>query len=136
METSASFQLASWNELAYLEGLEPQMTQADVGFVFDGGFKGVGQIRYLMCYQHFDGQNPINSEARYSGLVRFEGELDGQQGSFVAEDRGVFGAGTARSTLTIMPQSGRGELAGISGSGSYEAGHGGGQLQLSYQISD
>lgn len=134
METQATFQLARWSETPYLEELEPRMTQADVGFVFDGGFKGVGQIRYLMCYQRFDEQNPMNGEATYAGMVRFEGDLDGRQGSFVAEDRGTFAEGTARSTLTIMPGSGRGELSGISGSGTYEAGHGGGQLSLDYRL--
>ena len=54
------------------------------------------------------------SEA-YVAIEYFAGSVDGKSGSFVLQHRGIVNRGDAQLSVTIVPDSGTGELAGISG---------------------
>jgi hypothetical protein len=45
------------------------------------------------------------------------GRLGGRSGSFVVETNGVYEGGEARTTWSVVPGSGTGELAGLRGEG-------------------
>ena len=53
--------------------------------------------------------------AGYVAIEHFTGSIDGKPGSFVLQHNGVMNRGDAQLTVTIVPDSGTGELAGISG---------------------
>ena len=53
--------------------------------------------------------------AGYVAIEHFAGSVGGRAGSFVLQHSGVMNRGDARLTVTIVPDSGAGELAGISG---------------------
>ena len=59
-----------------------------------------------------------NGVAVYLALDRISGHLDGREGSFVLQHRGVLSADGAEVDGAIVPGSGTGELTGISGQGA------------------
>ena len=81
---------------------------------FSGGIVGDGTIDWLMCYL------PTRS-ARYVGLQRITGTIDGRRGSVVLEAVGGHDGTGSESTLTIIEGTGTGELEGIRGTGGFEA---------------
>ena len=58
---------------------------------------------------------PVKGSAGYVAIERVEGALDGRRGSFVLQHSGTMNRGEPQLTVTIVPDSGTGELAGISG---------------------
>ena len=55
------------------------------------------------------------TSAGYVALERISGTLDGKRGSFAAMHLGVSDRGAQSLTITLVPDSGTGELVGISG---------------------
>ncbi|MFD9013497.1 DUF3224 domain-containing protein, partial [Streptomyces sp. NPDC059552] len=60
----------------------------------------------------------------YSGMELVAGSLDGRKGSFVLEERGTFDAGGTVCRFEVVPGSGTGDLAGLTGSGGFTYRHG------------
>ena len=81
---------------------------------FSGGIVGEGAIDWLMCYL------PTKS-ARYVGLQRITGTIDGRRGSVVLEAVGDHDGTGSASTWTVIDGTGTGELQGIRGTGGFEA---------------
>lgn len=81
---------------------------------FEGGIVGEGSVEWLFCYQ------PDRS-ARFVGLQRIEGSIDGRSGSLVMESSGDHGGKRSAGHWRVIAGSGTGELAGVSGEGSFEA---------------
>lgn len=118
--------IESWDEQPSRE-LEDgrKFTRAEVRFAGDqSGSDGSG------------GENRIES-ATYSGLMYYAADgtstyvtmmqvtatLDGKSGSFVLTGSGTYDGTTAAGESSIVPGSGTGELAGISGSASSSSTH-------------
>lgn len=57
----------------------------------------------------------IETSAGYVALERFSGKLDGREGSFVLQHFGIMSKMEQRLNLEVVPDSGEGELKGISG---------------------
>ena len=96
---------------------------------FTGGIVGDGAIDWLMCYL------PTKS-ARYVGLQRITGTIDGRDGSVVLEARHAPAACRTEvtgssATWTVIEGTGTGDLAGIRGAGGFEAKGG---RTVSYQL--
>jgi len=58
----------------------------------------------------------VTGSAGYVAIERVTGLLDGRSGTFVLQHSGIMASGAPSLTVTIVPGSGTGELAGISGS--------------------
>jgi hypothetical protein len=58
----------------------------------------------------------VEGSAGYVAMEVVTGKLDGRQGSFVLQHSGIMNRGAPTLTLTVVPDSGTGELAGLSGS--------------------
>jgi hypothetical protein len=58
----------------------------------------------------------VEGSAGYVAMEVVTGKLDGRQGSFVLQHSGTMNRGAPTLTLTVVPDSGTGELAGLSGS--------------------
>ena len=76
---------------------------------FSGGMAGTSEAQMLAAFTGTPGS------AGYVAIEHFTGSVDGKPGSFVLQHNGVMDKGDARLTVTIVPDSGTGELAGISG---------------------
>ena len=76
---------------------------------FFGGMVGVSEAEMLAAFTSTPGS------AGYVAIEHFTGSVGGKSGSFVLQHSGVMNRGEAQLTVTIVPDSGTGELAGISG---------------------
>ena len=63
---------------------------------------------------------------------RVTGTLGGRSGSFVLQGVGTWEEGVARTTWTVVPGSGTGQLTGLRGEGGIEAA--GGQAEITYRL--
>jgi Protein of unknown function (DUF3224) len=61
-------------------------------------------------------QSEVKGSAAYVALERVTGKLRGRAGSFVLQHSATMTRGAPESTITVVPDSGTGELAGLSGS--------------------
>ena len=77
---------------------------------FHGGLDGssVGQMLSVTT--------AVKGSAGYVALERFTGTLDGHSGTFTLQHSGTMTRGKAELSLTVVPDSGTGELVGIAGS--------------------
>ena len=67
-----------------------------------------------MCYR-------ADETADFVGLQRIDGTVGGRRGSFVLTSNGTFDGKVAAGEMRVVEGSGSGELAGISGAGSFSA---------------
>ena len=58
---------------------------------------------------------PVKGSAGYVAIERVSGTLAGRRGTFVLQHTGTMGHGTQHLMVTVVPDSGTEELAGISG---------------------
>jgi Protein of unknown function (DUF3224) len=61
-------------------------------------------------------QTEVKGSAGYVALERVTGKLQGRAGSFVLQHSATMKRGAPESTITVVPDSGTGELTGITGS--------------------
>ena len=57
----------------------------------------------------------VKGSAGYVAIERVSGSLQGRSGSFVLQHTGAMNRGAQQLSITIVPDSGGGQLAGISG---------------------
>lgn len=57
----------------------------------------------------------VKGSAGYVAIERVTGKLNGRSGSFVLQHMGILDRGAPHLTVTIVPDSGTGQLAGIAG---------------------
>lgn len=117
---SGTFKIQSWDERRYAEiDGGRKLTQASVRQAFAGDLEGEGAVEWLMCYRP-------DETADFVGLQRVVGELAGRSGGFVMlQTEGTFDGREARGRLSVVPDSGTGDLAGLRGTGEFRAPHGG-----------
>jgi hypothetical protein len=111
----ATFTLDGWDEQPYAELAEGRkLTRASVKQTFSGDITGLGTVEWLMCYRP-------DGTADYVGLQHVTGTLGGRSGSFVLSTPGTFDGQAATGTWTVLPGSGTGDLAGLTGTGTFSA---------------
>lgn len=74
-----------------------------------GDLIGIGKGQMLT------GMSSVKGSAAYSAIERVTGTLAGRRGSFVLQHTGIISRGEQSLVITIVPDSGTGELTGISG---------------------
>ena len=117
MLTNATFKIVSWDEEPFDEPEDgPKLTRAHVTKSFHGDLSGTGNLMYVMV--HLD-----SGTASFSGFEKVVGSLGGRSGSFVLRHTGSYDGAKARAEYEVVPGSGTGELAGLSGTGGFSAGH-------------
>lgn len=57
----------------------------------------------------------VKGSAGYVAIERVEGSLDGRKGSFVLQHSGSMARGAQSLTITVVPDSGTGQLVGLEG---------------------
>src|SRR5579864_2138282 len=76
---------------------------------FHGDLEGISKGEMLAM------QSDVKGSAGYVALERVTGKLKGRSGSFVLQHSASMTRGSAESTIVVVPDSGTGELAGLSG---------------------
>jgi len=77
---------------------------------FHGGLDGTSKGEMLAA-----GNGAAGSSGGYVALEQFTGTLDGHRGTFILQHSGTMIAGKPELTITVVPDSGTGELKGLSG---------------------
>ncbi len=108
----ATFQVKTWDEKTVNEvDGRLKITRASVVFAYTGDLEAQSAMEYVMAYRD-------DGSAAVLGVERITGRLHGKAGSFVVESRGGYADGTARGEVTIVKDSGTGDLASIAGHGT------------------
>jgi hypothetical protein len=109
------------------DGDEPRLTRAGGTQRFSGDIEGDGVVEWLACYRA--------GRARLVGLQHIAGTVGERNGAFVLEATSDHDGNQSSGTWRILDGTGSGELARISGSGSFEAGGGRTvRYQLDYEL--
>jgi hypothetical protein len=108
---NVTFALKSWEEKPYneLPG-ELKMTRSSVAYIYYGDIEGESTLDYLMVYRP-------DESGSFVGLERIIGRVSRRSGSFVLQHTGTFNKTDVDSTFFVVPHSGTGELASLSGEG-------------------
>jgi hypothetical protein len=124
----AEFKVESWDENKTIEAEVGATSFAKVEQTISGEIEGQGVAQWLMCYRP-------DKTADFVGLQQISGRLGDREGSFVLTSNGTFDGKVAAGDMVVVEGSGDGDLAGISGSGSFSAPHGTeASIELDYEI--
>jgi hypothetical protein len=102
---------------------EPRLTRAGGTQRFHGDIEGDGAVEWVVCYR--------DGGARLLGLQRIEATVGGRSGTFVMEATSDHDGRRSSGTWKVIGGSGSGGLAGITGSGGFEAAGG---RSVSYRL--
>jgi hypothetical protein len=106
--SNAEFQIDDWNEATYDHPADgPKLTRITIRKTYRGELDGAGVAEVLTAQG--------SAGAGYVASERVVGTLDGRRGSFVIQHGGLADGADQSTFGTIVPHSGTGELAGISG---------------------
>lgn len=75
----------------------------------------VGDLTATTSGQMLSAMTDTQGSAGYVAIERVEGTLHGRQGSFVLQHTGTMNRGVPGLSVTVVPDSGTGELAGLQG---------------------
>jgi hypothetical protein len=78
----------------------------------------------------------IKNSAGYVAVERVTGTLGGRTGTFALMHTGIMNRGAPQLTITVVPDSGTGELTGLSGSFGIDIASGKHSYWFDYQIAD
>ena len=76
---------------------------------FSGDLEGTGKGQMIT------GMGSVKGSAAYSAIDRITGTVHGRHGSFIIQHTGIMTRGAPSLVITIVPDSGTEQLAGISG---------------------
>jgi hypothetical protein len=125
---NGSFEVSNLREdtLAELSG-GGKLAHAGGDQTFTGGLEGDGVVDWLMFYR-------ADKTARFVGMQRFEGALDGRKGTFVVEVIGDLTGEGSTGKWRVVAGSATDELEGLSGHGEFRAGRGNAEYTLDYEL--
>jgi hypothetical protein len=111
------FKIESWDEKPYRELADgTKFTRADVALTGADGGLTAASFEGLMYYR-------ADGTSSYVTLMQISGMLDGHTGSFVLRGTGTYDGTAARGESQVVPGSGTGELAGLSGTATSVSTH-------------
>lgn len=76
----------------------------------------------------------VEGSAGYVAIERITGSLAGRSGSFALQHNGIMARGAAQLTITVVPDSGTGELTGLSGTMTIDIVEGKHTYELTYTL--
>ncbi|HUK73922.1 MAG TPA: DUF3224 domain-containing protein [Candidatus Bathyarchaeia archaeon] len=96
---------------------------------FHGGLDGTSKGEMLTA-----GSGAAGSSGGYVALEQFTGTLDGRKGGFILEHSGTMIAGKPQLTITVVPDSGTGELKDLTGEMSITIANGKHSYDFAYTL--
>jgi hypothetical protein len=95
-----------------------------------GGLEGTSSAEMLSA------GTSVNGSAGYVAIERVQGTLEGRAGSFVLQHSGTMTRGSPQLSVSVVPDSGTGELKGISGTLAIDIQGGKHFFTLDYRLSE
>ena len=125
---TCTFEITAWEAVEYDDLDSVKLTRTHVAKTFQGDLEGQSTAELLMA-------GAPGGSAVYVGLERIVGQLGGRSGSFVLVHDASMSSDEQSLSLTIMRDSGTGELQGIGGQGNIIIDADGGHtLTLDYNL--
>ena len=125
---TCTFDITAWEPQEYDDQENVKLTRTRLTKTFQGDLEGTSAAELLMA-------GAPSGSAVYVGIERITGQLQGRSGSFVLIHDASMSSDGQSLSLTIMRDSGTGELRGIRGEGNIiidtEGGH---TLTLDYAL--
>jgi hypothetical protein len=130
MLAKGSFQVTMQAEPPFddVDGVPHSRAQFDK--VFSGPLQASGKVQMLAA------RTPIATSAGYVALERIVGTLDGKSGSFSVVHVGLMDRGARSLEITVVPDSGTGELSRIRGKMDIQIVSGEHLYELDYSFDD
>ena len=88
---------------------DPVLGRMAIHKTFTGDLRATGRGEMLTA------GTPTKGSAGYVAIEHVSGNLQGRSGSFVLQHTGTMNRGATELYVTVVPDSGSGELAGVSG---------------------
>jgi hypothetical protein len=120
--------------------LSPQAPDASAGdptvgrMAIDKQFHG--DLEAASKGQMLTAMTDTKGSAGYVALERIVGTLGGRSGTFALQHSGTMTRGVPRLSVTVVPDSGTGELAGIDGQMTIEVAEGKHRYDLAYTLGE
>jgi len=109
---------------------DPTIGRMAIDKQFHGDLEGTSKGQMLAA------GTDVKGSAGYVAIERVAAALDGRKGTFALQHSGTMTRGDGRLTITVIPDSGTGELAGISGTMTIEIADGEHFYSFDYSLSD
>jgi hypothetical protein len=97
----------------YDQGAGPALVEVHLSETFSGDIEGQSPVRALQLLRD-------DRSASMVSVQRFNGKLDGREGTFVLQGSEIVEDGKIKATWFVVPGSGTGELLGLRGEGGFE----------------
>lgn len=89
--------------------MDPTIGRMTIDKQYHGPLEGTGKGQMLT------GGTEVEGSAVYVAIERVTGKLDGQSGSFTLQHGGTMTRGVPQLVITVVPDSGTGDLVGLAG---------------------
>jgi autotransporter translocation and assembly factor TamB len=109
---------------------DPTRARFSINKQFRGDLEGTSKGEMLSA------GTDVKGSAGYVAIERVSGTLHGKSGSFALQHSGTMNRGVPSLLITIVPDSGTGELAGIAGTFTIDIAAGGHSYQLEYTLGE
>lgn len=109
-------------------GADPGLGRLAIAKVFAGDLAGSSHGEML------NARTAAEGSAGYVAIERVTGTLHGRAGSFVLQHTGVMARGVQQLTITVVPDSGTGELDGLAGTMTLDIADGVHAYDLAYTL--
>jgi Protein of unknown function (DUF3224) len=104
-----TFQVKMTPQTAYNDAPDAAMSRMSLDKTYYGALDATSKGEMLAA------MGAVKGSAGYVAVERVTGTLDGRSGSFALMHRGVMTRGTPELLITVVPDSGAGDLTGLSG---------------------
>ena len=123
-----ALQVTTEAEPPFLEWDGNKLSRSIVRKEFSGDMVGTSEAQMVAAYTGTPGS------AGYVAIEHFIGSVEGRSGSLVLQHNGIMAKGDAELIVRIVPDSGTGELTGISGTLQIDNSRGKHSYVLDYEL--
>jgi hypothetical protein len=95
---------------------------------YHGDLDGAGKGEMLTA------GTPVNGSAGYVAMERVSGTMQGRRGTFILQHDGTLARGTPHLAITVVPDSGTGQLSGLTGTMTIAIADGKHSYEFTYSI--
>lgn len=110
MQAKGTFSTVMTAEPPYAEVDGVSLARATIDKAFQGDLDATSQVHMIGARNA-----AVPTSAGYVAIERVTGVLAGKRGTFVLQHNGIMDRGKGSLDCTVVPDSGTGELAGLSG---------------------
>ncbi|HJX29037.1 MAG TPA: DUF3224 domain-containing protein [Thermoanaerobaculia bacterium] len=110
------------------EGDDSNLGRMTIDKQFHGDLEATGKGQMLTA------MTEVQGSAGYVAVERVSGTLQGRKGTFVLQHNGIMNRGEPQLSITVVPDSGTGQLVGLSGKMSIKIAEGKHSYDFEYTL--